>query len=47
MAACMITYLDVTDQETFDNYRKAVVPSLEPYRVRPLVVDGSIGSGLG
>lgn len=36
----MITYLDVTDQEAFDAYRKAAIPSLEPYRVSSLVVDG-------
>lgn len=40
MAAYMITYLDVTDPEAFDAYRKAAVPSLEHYKVRPLVLDG-------
>ena len=40
MAAYVITYLEVTDQQAFDAYRRAAGPSFAPYGGRPVVVDG-------
>ena len=40
MAAYVIAYLDVTDPEKFEAYRKAAGPTFAPYGGKPIVVDG-------
>ena len=40
MPAYVITYLEVTDPEAFQAYRKVAGPTFAPYGGRPIVVDG-------
>ena len=40
MAAYVITYLEVTDPDAFQVYRKAAGPTFAPYGGKPIVVDG-------
>ncbi len=40
MPAYVITYLEVTDQEGFDEYRRAAGPTFARYGGKPIVVDG-------
>jgi uncharacterized protein (DUF1330 family) len=40
MPAYVIAYLQVTDQQAFDTYRKAAFASFAPYGAKPIVVDG-------
>ncbi len=40
MPAYVITYLEVTDQEQFDEYRRLAGPTFARYGGRPIVVDG-------
>ena len=40
MAAYVITYLEVTDTQAFDAYRRVAGPTFAPYGGRPVVVDG-------
>jgi uncharacterized protein (DUF1330 family) len=40
MPAYVITYLEVTDPEAFQAYRKVAGPTFGPYGGRPIVVDG-------
>ena len=42
MAAYMIAYLEVTDRERFDEYRRAAGPTFAPYGGHPIVVDGRL-----
>jgi uncharacterized protein (DUF1330 family) len=41
MAAYVITYLEVTDRQAFDAYRRVAGPTFAPYGGRPIVVDGT------
>jgi len=40
MPAYVITYLEVTDPEAFQAYRKVAGPTFSPYGGMPIVVDG-------
>ncbi len=40
MAAYVITFLEVTDPEAFDAYRKVAGPTFAPFGGKPVVVDG-------
>lgn len=40
MGAYAIAYLEITDPQTFDVYRRAAGPTFAPYGGKPLVVDG-------
>ena len=40
MAAYVIVYLEVTDGERFEEYRRAAGPTFAPYGGKPIVVDG-------
>lgn len=40
MAAYVIAYLEVTDPQAFDAYRKEAGPTFAPYGGKPLAVDG-------
>jgi uncharacterized protein (DUF1330 family) len=40
MAAYVITYLEVTDPDAFQVYRKAAGPTFAAYGGKPIVVDG-------
>jgi uncharacterized protein (DUF1330 family) len=40
MAAYVIAYLEVTDADAFQVYRKAAVPTFGPYGGKAVVVDG-------
>jgi len=40
MAAYVITFLDVTDPNAFEEYRRAAGPTFAPYGGKPIVVDG-------
>jgi uncharacterized protein (DUF1330 family) len=40
MAAYVITYLEVTDPQAFQAYRRAAGPTFAPYGGKPIVVDG-------
>lgn len=40
MPAYVITYLEVTDPEAFQVYRKEAGPTFAPYGGKPIVVDG-------
>jgi uncharacterized protein (DUF1330 family) len=40
MPAYVIAYLQVTDQQAFDTYRKAAFSSFAPYGGKPIVADG-------
>jgi uncharacterized protein (DUF1330 family) len=40
MPAYVITYLEVTDRERFDEYRRLARPTFAPYGGKPVVVDG-------
>lgn len=40
MPAYVIAYLQVTDQQAFDAYRKAAFASFAPFGAKPIVVDG-------
>jgi uncharacterized protein (DUF1330 family) len=42
MAAYVITYLEVTDPDAFQVYRKAAGPTFAPYGGKPIVVDGQL-----
>jgi len=41
MAAYVITYLEVTDPQAFQAYRRAAGPTFAPYGGKPVVVDGA------
>ena len=41
MAAYMIVYLDITDAEAFDAYRKVAGPTLVAYEGKPVVAGGA------
>ena len=41
MPAYVIAYLEVTDPQAFDAYRKVAGPTFAPYGGRPVVVDGA------
>jgi uncharacterized protein (DUF1330 family) len=41
MPAYVITYLEVTDPDAFQTYRKAAGPTFAPYGGKPVVVDGA------
>jgi uncharacterized protein (DUF1330 family) len=40
MPAYVITYLEITDRERFDEYRRLAGPTFAPYGGKPVVVDG-------
>lgn len=40
MAAYVITYLEVTDPQRFEEYRRLAGPTFAPYGGKPIVVDG-------
>ncbi|HEV8532309.1 MAG TPA: DUF1330 domain-containing protein [Methylomirabilota bacterium] len=40
MAAYVITFLEVTDPEAFEAYRKVAGPTFAPFGGKPVVVDG-------
>jgi uncharacterized protein (DUF1330 family) len=40
MPAYVITYLEVTDRERFDEYRRLAGPTFARYGGTPIVVDG-------
>ncbi len=40
MAAYVIAYLEVTDPEAFQAYRKVALPTFAPYGGKAIVVDG-------
>ena len=42
MAAYVITFLEVTDPEAFDAYRKVAGPTFAPFGGKPVVVDGPL-----
>ena len=41
MAAYLIVYLDVTDAEAFDAYRRAAVPTVAAHSGKPVVFNGA------
>jgi uncharacterized protein (DUF1330 family) len=40
MPAYVIAFLDVTDPQAFEEYRRAAGPTFAPYGGKPIVVDG-------
>jgi uncharacterized protein (DUF1330 family) len=40
MPAYVIAYLEVTDRERFDEYRRRAFATFAPYGAKPIVVDG-------
>ena len=40
MAAYVIAFLDVTDPQAFEEYRRAAGPTFAPYGGKPVVIDG-------
>ena len=40
MAAYVIAYLEVTDRERFDEYRRAAFPTFAAFGGKPIVADG-------